>query len=87
VAIGDDSSSMIAFADSLPEERLRKLCAVQSGEQGASLCVLCCAVLCSDGYTTHPTMYTVTVEYGTVDDCHPTQSQKLGWTCRSAVTI
>lgn len=31
VAVGDDSAPMIAFADSLPEEQLRKLCAVQSG--------------------------------------------------------
>jgi hypothetical protein len=34
VEIGADSGPMIGYADSLPEVQLRKLCAVQSGEQG-----------------------------------------------------
>jgi hypothetical protein len=35
---GDDSTPMIAYADSLPEEQLRKMCAVQSGEGLADRC-------------------------------------------------
>lgn len=34
VAIGEDSAAMIAFADKLPEEQLRTMCAVQSGGGG-----------------------------------------------------